>query len=267
MVAVVHWGLVDAGIGGLTVLAAMRQRRPDCDFLYCGDCRNMPYNIHPVAWIRGKAQQMLDRVGPRVERVAIACNSISTLVDQLGGRGAALLDIVAPTQRWLAGAVTAGSLVIIGNATTVASRVYERVDARVQIVRVPCPMLGATIERYGVGSAEVRACVAREIVPALPPRLAAPTTVLIACTHYPLVQDQIEEVVRSRVGEGARFVDAGLLFVDAVLGSDRGGPAAARPGRLEIMLNLDPDDGRYDLVRRLLPRLSLGDATMTAIDM
>lgn len=262
-----NWGVIDAGIGGLTVLSAMRRKQPHGTFVYYGDCRNMPYNIHPVEWIRDKAQRLLDEVAPRVSQVAIACNTISTMAERLDGRNAPLFDVVAPTQRWLSEMVSEGLLVIIGTATTVAARVYEEVGPRVEVARVPCPMLATTIERYGSDAQEVRDCAEREIGAGLARQKATNVTALIACTHYSLIRPIIEEIVCGRVGDDVRFVDAGQIFVDSLdLRTAGQGLSPTNRGQVDISLNLDSDDIRARHMQALLRRLDLEDALLNAIN-
>jgi len=78
-------GVLDAGLGGLTVVSQILARQPDVDLIYLGERRNVPFNVKGIPWIVQRAQALVDYLADRADHVVLACNTISTVADRLRG--------------------------------------------------------------------------------------------------------------------------------------------------------------------------------------
>jgi glutamate racemase len=250
-------GVIDAGLGGLTVVGNMVHRYPKLTIRYFGDCANMPFSIRGNEWIVNRSQEIINRIEGRCREVVIACNTISTAVGKLTSRRH-LYDIIHPTYDALNEIGYADKLLIVGTPTTVTSSGYENALRAGEKIHVPCPMLATTIERYGAQSVEVKKCIDAEITNALPARDGGLVVIVLACTHYPPVRWLIEREVYRRMRPGAlRTVDPGQCLTDALEFSQQGSG-----GRVEIVINGKRNEG---IERALNEFISFAKITVDAI--
>jgi glutamate racemase len=192
----------DSGVGGLTVLHELLVSLPTEDYVYLGDTARFPYGERSQAELRSFAIEIADHLVERgAKLLVVACNAASSaalpaLEAHLAGRSGSAVDVigvVAPaTQLAVAGSRT-GRIGLLATPATVASGAYERAvraaDPHVHLESVPCPDLapiiqgGFTFDRHVV--ATVRGYCA--------PLIAADVdTVVLGCTHYPLVAPMLQ---------------------------------------------------------------------------
>ncbi|NBV76635.1 hypothetical protein EBR66_00495 [bacterium] len=189
-------GLFDSGCGGLTVLRAIRARAPQVDIVYFGDIRNAPYG--------SKSQKELERLtknGIQVlqsfgaKDVVSACNSASTSFLEGATRGR-FVEMTRPTaraMRLLAGA----RVLLLATEATVKSGIYnDALDPIVSLTPLPAALLASSIEN-GEDNAEISRIVSTLFDIVARKKFDA---VLLACTHYPLVRDVIQNEVDARWG-------------------------------------------------------------------
>ncbi len=191
-------GVFDSGVGGLTVLHECLVTMPHEDFVYLGDHARLPYGPRPLEELRGFALEIggfLEREG--VKLVVAACNAAtSAALPQL--QEELSVPVVGVTTPEAHAAVQATRNRVIGllatQATVEAGRYAELVhalDAGVELVPVACPRLVPLIESetpFGAETTEaVRECAA-------PLKDAGCDTVILGCTHYPLIRPVFERV-------------------------------------------------------------------------
>jgi glutamate racemase len=204
----------DSGVGGLTVLHDLLVSLPTEDYLYLGDTARMPYGVRDAAELRGFAVQITDHlVAARAKLLVVACNSASSVaLDAIEAHLAALgadLDVigaVAPAAQLAVAGSRSGRIGLLATPATVASGAYERAvlgaDPHVHLESVACPDLAPAIEggfpfdEHLVDT--VRAYCA-------PLRAAAVDTVILGCTHYPLVAPMLQRIL----GRDVRLVTSG----------------------------------------------------------
>ena len=188
-------GIFDSGAGGLTVLHECLVTMPHEDFLYLGDGARCPYGPRPAEEIRRFALEIasyLEQSG--VKLIVAACNAATSAA--LPGLQEALavpiVGVLVPEARAAVQATRSRRLGLLATEATVASGRYEEVvhalDAGARLVSVACPRLVPLIEAGDVG-AELDAAV-REY--AAPLRAAEVDTVILGCTHYPLIRRVFE---------------------------------------------------------------------------
>jgi glutamate racemase len=200
-------GIFDSGVGGLTVARAVLDQLPHEAVHYVGDTAHSPYGPKPIAEVRRFALDVLDgMVESGVKMLVIACNSASAamLRDARERYDVPVVEVIQPAVRRAVRATRTGRVGVIGTRATVSSRAYEDAFAaapHLQLTTAACPRFVEFVER-GVTSGPALLTAAHEY---LAPVLAADVdTLVLGCTHYPLLQ----AVLRSVVGDGVTLVSS-----------------------------------------------------------
>ena len=191
-------GVFDSGMGGLTVLHECLVTLPHEDFLYLGDAARLPYGPRPLAEIRRFTREIagfLERQG--VKLVVAACNSATAaaLPDLQRMLSVPIVGVLAPEAHAAVLATRNRRVGLLATEATVASGRYAdlvgALDAGVDIVQIACPRLVPLIEGpdpFGDGTAGA----VREY--AAPLKEAGVDTVILGCTHYPLIRPIFQRV-------------------------------------------------------------------------
>jgi len=191
-------GIFDSGAGGLTVLHECLVTLPHEDFVYLGDGARCPYGPRPQDEIRRFALEVasyLARAG--VKLIVAACNSATAAaLPELQERLAVpIVGVLAPEAHAAVQATRNRRIGVLATEATVASGSYERavraLDAGAEVVSVACPRLVPLIEAGPGSGAELQEAVHAY---AAPLREAGVDTVVLGCTHYPLVRPVFERV-------------------------------------------------------------------------
>ncbi|MBI3909915.1 MAG: glutamate racemase [Armatimonadetes bacterium] len=209
-------GVFDSGIGGLTVVREMLQRLPDEEILYLGDTARVPYGPRGAATITRFALELARFLCHRdVKALVVACNSMSACAVQ-AIRSAApvpVVDVIDPTVREAAGASRSGEIAVIGTVATITSGVYERLLAQLRpearLVGVPCPLF-VPIAEEGLTHHPVARLMAEEYLSGL--RGTAVDTLILGCTHYPLLKSVLAETL----GPAVALIDSAEPTVRAL---------------------------------------------------
>ncbi|GAB3691146.1 glutamate racemase [Angustibacter aerolatus] len=191
-------GIFDSGYGGLTVARAVLDQLPHEPVLYLGDTARQPYGPRPVAEVRRYALECLDGlVAQGVKLLVIACNSASAavLADARERYDVPVVEVIRPAVRRAAAASRTGHVGVICTQATRTSGAYEDAFAAAPHLRVTtraCPRFVEFVES-GVTSGPELLAVAHEY---LDPVVAAGVdTLVLGCTHYPLLTGVISYVV------------------------------------------------------------------------
>lgn len=218
-------GVFDSGFGGLTVARALRDQLPNEDMVYLGDTARAPYGTKSIGEVREYALECLDYLaGTGVKALVIACNSASSAVlrDARERYDVPVIDVILPAARRAARATRTGRIGLICTAATATSGSYDDAFVAVpgvQLLTRPCPLFVEYVEA-GITSGTDLMNAAREYL--LPLREAGIDTLILGCTHYPLLAGVISYVAGedvtlvSSAEECARqtfatLADAGLL--------------------------------------------------------
>jgi glutamate racemase len=248
-------GVFDSGVGGLTVVRALRKVLPGEDVTYLGDTARVPYGSKSPRTVEKYSlgcQQFLLARG--VKLVLIACNTASAnaLPALIAASPVPVIGAVEPGATSALAATRNGHIGVIGTLGTVRSGAYATAiaarDPEAQLVALACPMLVPLAEEGWVDD-EIAAMAARRYLTQLFERDRAIDTLVLGCTHYPLLRDVIERVARELAGHDVAVVDSATAMADAareVLGtsSNRRGET----GRLDCFAT---DTSRLD---ELAPR-------------
>ena len=227
-------GVFDSGVGGLTVMAALLRHVPAADYVYLGDTARLPYGSKSQATIARYAvssARFLAEEG--AEFLVIACNTASALaLDAIkdAGRVPVLGVIETGANAALAHSQTQDALVIATDAT-VQSRAYERACAErgLRALEKACPLLVPLVEEGWIEhpvTLEVLRIYLSELLDEAVARNLNADTLVLGCTHYPLLRAQIQRVVPDlRVIDSA---EATAMQVAAALSDSAGGGAGLR---------------------------------------
>jgi glutamate racemase len=195
-------GIFDSGVGGLTVARSILDQLPHESLLYIGDTLNSPYGPKPLAAVRAHALEVMDDlVDAGVKMLVIACNSASSAVLRDARerytvrRGLPVVEVILPAARHAVAATRTGRIGVIGTKATIQSRSYEdafAVAPRLHLTMQPCPRFVEFVEAGVTSGPEVLA-VAHEYLD--PVREAGVDTLVLGCTHYPLLTGVISYVM------------------------------------------------------------------------
>jgi glutamate racemase len=200
-------GIFDSGVGGLTVARAILDQLPNESTLYIGDTARGPYGPRPLAEVRDFALETLDfLVDQGVKALVIACNTASAamLRDARERYSVPVIEVIQPAVRRAVAATRTGRVGVIGTRATIDSKAY--IDAfaaapQLTISSIACPLFVEYVER-GETSGESITKVAREY---LQPMIDAEVdTLVLGCTHYPLLTGVISYVM----GNGVSLVSS-----------------------------------------------------------
>jgi glutamate racemase len=226
-------GIFDSGLGGLTVAGAIFHRLPHDSTIYFGDTARVPYGPKSPATVRRYSREILDwLVGQGVKAVVIACNtSTAHALESLQEVSPIpVIGVVEPGARAAVRASPGGHIGVIGTAGTVASGAYpraiHRLRAEAQVVQQACPLLVPFVEE-GWFDHPATELVAREYLAPLVE--AGVESVVLGCTHYPLLKPLLARVLGPEVTliDSAEEVAAALS--DTMFEAGLDAPADARP--------------------------------------
>jgi len=232
-------GVFDSGVGGLTVLAALRHVMPDEDFIYLGDTARLPYGTKSCDTVVRYSLQCADalrRFGIRC--LVVACNTASaSALDALRVRHPAIpvIGVIEPGAQAAVAASASQHIAVIGTEGTIAGGAYQaairRLNPLARVIAAPCSLFVALAEE-GWTTGPVAEAVARRY---LDPMFASgggevPDTLLLGCTHFPALAASIGLAVPPRV----RVVDSAgttAAWVARQMGAGAGSGERLHDGR------------------------------------
>jgi glutamate racemase len=214
-------GVFDSGVGGLTVLRALRTRLPNEQFVYLGDTARLPYGTKSRESIERYALQAANLlIKQGVKCLVVACNTASAIaLEVLAKRFAPLpvIGVVEPGAEAGCQASQSGRIAVIATESTVRGGAYEReigrrrVDARV--TTLACPLFVALAEE-GWTSGPIVEAIAHRYLDGIfgVSALDRPDTLVLGCTHFPVLVDALSKVA----GERVAIVDSALAAAAAL---------------------------------------------------
>lgn len=221
-------GIFDSGIGGLTVVKAVRRMLPGEDIIYLGDTARLPYGTKSTdAIIRFSLENTQFLVDRGAKFVVIACYSAASVaLDIVRERFAVpVLGVIEPGVHKAMRVARTGKIGVIGTALTIYSGAYEKAfrdqGARVEILGRPCPLFVPLVEEGWLDHAVTRLVAREYLEPLVKDDI---DTLLLGCTHYPLLM----KVIREIAGD-INYVDASVE-VGAELAQNLKNLALENPG-------------------------------------
>jgi glutamate racemase len=202
-------GVFDSGIGGLTVVRALLSEVPDVPIVYFGDTARLPYGTKSDATVTRLTLECIHfLLHFDVRLLVLACNTSSSVALPAVSR-AVDLPVVGVVESGVRAAVAAtrnGRVGIIGTAATIRSGGYERklreMRSDLEIVAAPCPLFVPLVEEGWIDHPVTRAVAEEYLAPLLARNI---DTLILGCTHYPLLKPLLAGVV----GSGVTLIDTG----------------------------------------------------------
>jgi glutamate racemase len=232
-------GLFDSGVGGLTVLREVVRRLPAEPTIYLGDNARAPYGPRSDDEVRRFSAECLDELAARdVKAIVVACNTSSAIaLNDLRLRyDVPILGVVRPGASAAALATRTRRVGVIATAATVRSRAYFQAindeDPFIDVVELATPELVPLVEAGQLDGPAVEEVVARSIAPMLG-AAEPPDTLLLGCTHYPLLAPLIERLMGPEVAviDSARSAASALAHLlevhDLAVPAEGAGPGPA----------------------------------------
>jgi glutamate racemase len=259
-------GVFDSGIGGLTVAAALQNLLPSENIFYLGDTARVPYG--------GKSRRTVERysieiggllLAERAKIIVVACNTASALaVPRMKEMfKVPVQGVVAPGAEAAVASTKNKTVGVIGTRATIASGAYEHainsLDADIRVISVACPLLVPLIEEGMFEDKVTDLMLARYLAPLLS---AGIDTLVLGCTHYPLLR----EAIARTAGPGVTLVDSAencALAVKALLEKNTLNAPPERLGKLDVALT----DATERFLRTAAKALDLeiGDVTLRSV--
>jgi glutamate racemase len=214
-------GVFDSGVGGLVVLHELLVRLPHEDFLYLGDTARFPYGERSPDELVGFAAEIAEELlAHRAKLLVVACNSAtSAALPSLSARmmettlGVDVLGVVRPEAFQAVAATRSGRIGLLATPTTVASGAYleavAAVDPHVTLHSVACPELASIIEAGRQFDERTVASVREACAPL---RREGVDTVILGCTHYPLIQPMLQRIL----GPSVTLISSGAALARQV---------------------------------------------------
>jgi len=201
-------GILDSGIGGLSVAAAIRQLMPMEPILYVGDSAHVPYGGKTEEYIRRRSLYLAEFLLKRgAKAIVIACNTATAAAaTDLRERLSVPVIGMEPAVKPAAAATRSGIVGVLATTGTLASARFagllDRFGEGIQVLTEPCPELVHLVERGDLGSLQARRTVAAHVAPLV---AAGADTLILGCTHFAFLRGLIE----AEAGPGVTVIDTG----------------------------------------------------------
>jgi glutamate racemase len=259
-------GMVDSGVGGLTVARAVLDQLPHEALHYVGDTANSPYGPKPIAEVRAHALALMDElVASGVKALVIACNSASAacLRDARERYDVPVVEVILPAVRRAVAATRSGRVGVIGTVATVTSGAYQDAFAAasgITVTAAACPRFAEFVER-GVTSGRQLLGLAESYL--APLNAAGVDTLVLGCTHYPMLTGVLSVVMGETVTLVSSAEETAKDVYRTLYERDLLRPDDAPPPRHEFRATGDAE-AFLRLSRRFLgPEISPFPATLT----
>ncbi|MFN3986864.1 MAG: glutamate racemase [Rhodocyclaceae bacterium] len=230
-------GVFDSGVGGLTVVRALMERLPLERLVYFGDTARVPYGIKSVATIEQFTAQITDfLLGHDVKMLVVACNTMAAVASHVVAAHARDLPVIDVIEAGALAAVlqtrTRG-VGVIGTPTTINSNAYARrmhlEDPALRVYSQACPLFVPLVEEGWLDHPVTRMTAQEYLRPVLAEDI---DTLVLGCTHYPLLKPLLKDVA----GPGVQLVDSAVTTAEL---------AAARLHALGLLSRAGEPDYRF----------------------
>ncbi len=256
-------GVFDSGLGGLTAVRELRRILPGEDIVYFGDTGRVPYGTRGRETILAYTRQDIAfLLSQKVKTIIAACGTVSSTYPEQEGRAlpVAYGGVLHAAAKAAAEATRNGKVGVLGTEATVRSGSYQKalaaLNPQIESVAAACPLFVPLVENGHFGAQDAMAHLAAEEYLA-PVKAAGVDTVILGCTHYPLLAG----VLQKQFGPGVSLVDPGreaALAMRAQL--DAKGLLRPRKTGGQVRYYVSDDPGRFNT----LANLFLGQETAAA---
>ena len=204
-------GIFDSGLGGLTVLKELSQKFPQESFCYLGDIARLPYGNKSSETIKKYGLQILHFLKEQnVKALIIACNSASTVfLGEDNYLGIPLLNVIEPGAQAALEVSHDNKIAVLGTSATIRSGAYaktlKRLSPGVSVIEEACPLLVPLVEEGFIQDPITEAILERYLSQV---KLQAYKTVILGCTHYPVLRADLQKVL----GADVELIESGKVL-------------------------------------------------------
>lgn len=189
--------IFDSGVGGLTVVREVMEVLPSEKLIYLGDSARCPYGPRDLEEVKGFAFEILEYLTSlSVKLVVVACNTATAaaLVELQNAFLIPIVGVISPGAHAAVQSTRNRSIAVIATEATIKSEIYQKIilllDAGARVTSVACPRFVEFVEKGEIDSEELRELAKVYFVPLVRNEV---DTVILGCTHYPLLRDTISE--------------------------------------------------------------------------
>lgn len=201
-------GFLDSGVGGLTVVREFMRQLPHEQAVFIGDQARTPYGPRPAEQIRAYTWEMVNFLLTKdVKMIVLACNTATSVVwEEIKSKlDIPVLGVILPGSSAAIKSSLTGKIGVIGTQMTIASDIYrqkiQRLSPEMEVVSLACPRFVPLVESNEMGSS-----LAKKVVyETLAPLKGKVDTLVLGCTHYPLLRP----VIQNAMGPEVKLIDSG----------------------------------------------------------
>lgn len=201
-------GFLDSGVGGLTVARELMRQLPHEEIVYIGDSARAPYGPRPAEQIREYTWQLVKfLLTKNVKMIVLACNTATAIVweEIKETLDIPVLGVILPGASAAIKATRNGNIGILGTVMTIQSDIYRQkiqaLSPEMQVESLACPKFAPLVESNGHQSS-----LAKKVVyDSLRPLVGKVDTVVLGCTHYPLLRP----IIQNAMGKEVKLIDSG----------------------------------------------------------
>ncbi|HEX5930647.1 MAG TPA: glutamate racemase [Methyloceanibacter sp.] len=266
-------GVFDSGMGGLTVLKALAARLPNERFVYLGDTARLPYGTKSAETVQAYALQatrlLLDQ---DVKMLVIACNTASAVAVELLQQACApipVIGVIEPGARAGVAATSNRRIAVIATEGTVRGGAYacaiRRLMSDAEVVQQPCQVFVALAEE-GWADAPATRAAAEHYLATLFESASPPDTLVLGCTHFPVLADAIRAVIGGRVALVDSAETTAGAVAEALSGAGLASAAEAREGAPVRFFATDSPE-RFARVGAIFLGRAIDPAAVTLVDL
>lgn len=203
-------GIFDSGIGGMTVARAVEQLLPDHSIVYFGDIARTPYGSKSAATITDYSLRNTEfLIEKGAEIIIIACNTASSVATGALRREfrTPIIEVITPAANKAVATTKNGRIGVIGTRATVRSGIYEQTicgnHPEFRVFSQACPLLVPLVEEGWINKQETRMIIRRYLHPLKNRQI---DTLVLGCTHYPL----LKALIQARIGKRVQLIDSSV---------------------------------------------------------
>jgi glutamate racemase len=259
-------GVFDSGIGGLTVVSALRSLLPNESIFYLGDTARVPYGGKSAATVQRYSLEIASiLLGEQAKTVVVACNTASALaLPKLEETlPVSVTGVILPGARAAVAQTRSGHVGVIGTRATIKSGAYERalrlLNQDVRVTARACPLLVPLIEEGWLESPITDEIIMQYLAPLLSDGI---DTLVLGCTHYPLLRPAFARLLGDKIALVDSAENCAMAVRDLLQGANLAA-ADSNSGELHVALT-DPPDAFLRVAREAL-HLDVGDVEVRGL--
>ena len=209
-------GIFDSGIGGLTVVKSVMERIPGYDIIYFGDTARTPYGTKSADTVIKYSVENIDfllQYGAKL--VVMACNTASSVAAKRVAEtfDVPIFEVVTPATEQAVKSSVKSVVGVIGTRATVKSGMYEKkiknMKPDAKVYSVACPLLVPLVEEGWMKKPETKMIIKKYL---LPLKVRQIDTLILGCTHYPL----LKAIIQRKIGKKVRVIDSSIAVAEKV---------------------------------------------------